>query len=236
MSEKANKINNTTEQIEATTTGSNVLLYPATETAVKTDETTLSAEAGSVESPVQAQADISETEAQAQTEADESALPAQPKAVEEDITAKKEAASAATSSVVEHTSSPDEEDLFEEEDYTKANEEKKQRSFFHFHSRRKAELSRDELILSRISDEDLMEYLRLEQHRQELLQKSKEVREKRIWSAFLLAISLLAVVLVIYFLKDNPTILVSILYTIGILVALYIWNRPKDKGSDKKTK
>ncbi|MGN0351172.1 MAG: hypothetical protein ACI4ES_05920, partial [Roseburia sp.] len=106
----------------------------------------------------------------------------------------------------------------------------------HFHSKKKAELSRDELILSRISDEDLMEYLRLEQQRLEMMQKSKEVREKRIWTAFLLTVFLLAIVLIIYFLKDNPTILVSILYTVGILIALYIWNRPKDKDKNKTTR
>lgn len=40
-------------------------------------------------------------------------------------------------------------------------------------------MNRDEQILSRISDEDLMEYLRMEQKRMELLQQAKEVREKR---------------------------------------------------------
>lgn len=39
-------------------------------------------------------------------------------------------------------------------------------------------MNRDEQILSRISDEDLMEYLRMEQKRMELLQQAKEVREK----------------------------------------------------------
>lgn len=108
------------------------------------------------------------------------------------------------------------------------------RDFFsNFHSKRKMELNRDELILSRISDEDLMEYLRLEQQRLEVLQHAKDVREKRIWIAFQVAISLLSVVLIVYFLKDNPVILVTILYTIGILVALRISKRPSDSGSHK---
>ena len=38
-----------------------------------------------------------------------------------------------------------------------------------------------------ISDEDLMEYLRMEQKRMELLQQAKEVREKRFWTTFQLA-------------------------------------------------
>lgn len=110
------------------------------------------------------------------------------------------------------------------------------RDFFsNFHSKRKMELNRDEMILSRISDEDLMEYLRLEQQRLEVLQHAKDVREKRIWIAFQVAISLLSVVLIVYFLKDNPVILVTILYTIGILVALRISKRPSDSGSHKNS-
>lgn len=110
------------------------------------------------------------------------------------------------------------------------------RDFFsNFHSKRKMELNRDEMILSRISDEDLMEYLRLEQQRLEVLQHAKDVREKRIWIAFQVAISLLSVVLIVYFLKDNPVILVTILYTIGILVALRISKRPSDSSSHKNS-
>ena len=97
------------------------------------------------------------------------------------------------------------------------------------------ELNRDEMILSRISDDDLMEYLRLEQKRLEILQQAKDVREKRIWIAFQITIALLSVVLIVYFLKDNPVILVTILYTIGILVALRISKRPADSGNNKNT-
>ena len=87
--------------------------------------------------------------------------------------------------------------------------------------------------------EDLMEYLRMEQKRMELLQQAKEVREKRFWTTFQLSICLLSVILVIYFLKDNPVILVTILYTFGILAALRIWSKGQNgkdsKGSKDKT-
>ena len=114
------------------------------------------------------------------------------------------------------------------------------REFFsNFRSKRKIEMNRDEQILSRISDEDLMEYLRMEQKRMELLQQAKEVREKRFWTTFQLAICLLSVILVIYFLKDNPVILVTILYTLGILAALRIWSKAQNgkgsKGNKDKT-
>ena len=123
---------------------------------------------------------------------------------------------------------------------TRSKDEHPFREFFsNFRSKRKIEMNRDEQILSRISDEDLMEYLRMEQKRMELLQQAKEVREKRFWTTFQLAICLLSVILVIYFLKDNPVILVTILYTFGILAALRIWSKAQNgkdsKGSKDKT-
>ena len=93
--------------------------------------------------------------------------------------------------------------------------------------------SRDQWILSHIKDEDLMEYLRLEQHRMELLQQAKEKREKRIFTLVQLLLSLAAVIAVTYLLKDNPTILLSILYIVGIIGAFWIMKNPKDK-SDRK--
>ncbi len=69
----------------------------------------------------------------------------------------------------------------------------------------------------------------------ELLQQAKEVREKRFWTTFQLFICLLSVILVIYFLKDNPVILVSILYTVGILTALRIWSKSQN-GKDHRDK
>lgn len=95
--------------------------------------------------------------------------------------------------------------------------------------------SRDQWILSHINDEDLMEYLRLEQHRMELLQQAKEKREKRIFTLVQLLLSLAAVIAVTYLLKDNPTILLSILYIVGIIGAFWIMKNPKDK-SDRKNK
>lgn len=101
------------------------------------------------------------------------------------------------------------------------------------HSRREAKLVRDEIILSRIPDKDLMEYLRLEQRRMESQQHAREIREKRIWIAFQMTVALIAAVLVIYFLKDSPAILISILYTAGLLIAFNIWNKHKDGHSPK---
>ncbi|MEI3210647.1 MAG: hypothetical protein V8S14_07250 [Lachnospiraceae bacterium] len=95
--------------------------------------------------------------------------------------------------------------------------------------------SRDQWILSHIKNEDLMEYLRLEQHRMELLQQAKEKREKRIFTLVQLLLSLAAVIAVTYLLKDNPTILLSILYIVGIIGAFWIMKNPKDK-SDRKNK
>ena len=95
--------------------------------------------------------------------------------------------------------------------------------------------SRDQWILSHIKDEDLMEYLRLEQHRMELLQQAKEKREKHIFTLVQLLLSLAAVIAVTYLLKDNPTILLSILYIVGIIGAFWIMKNPKDK-SDRKNK
>ena len=127
-----------------------------------------------------------------------------------------------------------EEAFYEQQEKSRSKDEHPFREFFsNFRSKRKIEMNRDEQILSRISDEDLMEYLRMEQKRMELLQQAKEVREKRFWTTFQLAICLLSVILVIYFLKDNPVILVTILYTFGILAALRIWSKSQN-GRDCK--
>lgn len=133
-----------------------------------------------------------------------------------------------------------EEDFYEQQEKSRSKDEHPFREFFsNFRSKRKIEMNRDEQILSRISDEYLMEYLRMEQKRMELLQQAKEVREKRFWTTFQLAICLLSVILVIYFLKDNPVILVTILYTLGILAALRIWSKAQNgkgsKGNKDKT-
>lgn len=127
-----------------------------------------------------------------------------------------------------------EEDFYEQQENSRSKDEHPFREFFsNFRSKRKIEMNRDEQILSRISDEDLMEYLRMEQKRMELLQQAKEVREKRFWTTFQLFICLLSIILVIYFLKDNPVILVTILYTVGILAALHIWSKSQN-GRDHR--
>ena len=121
-----------------------------------------------------------------------------------------------------------EEDFYEQQEKSRSKDEHPFREFFsNFRSKRKIEMNRDEQILSRISDEDLMEYL---------LQQAKEVREKRFWTTFQLFICLLSVILVIYFLKDNPVILVSILYTVGILTALRIWSKSQNRKDHRDKK
>ena len=130
-----------------------------------------------------------------------------------------------------------EENFYEQQEKSRSKDEHPFREFFsNFRSKRKIEMNRDEQILSRISDEDLMEYLRMEQKRMELLQQAKEVREKRFWTTLQLAICLLSVILVIYFLKDNPVILVTILYTVGILTALRLWSKSQNGKGSKDSK
>ena len=112
-------------------------------------------------------------------------------------------------------------DIFTEEDV----QDKKR---FHF-KREDKEFFRDKWILSRISDENLMDYLKLEQRRTELQQEAKDIKEKRILRAFEITVGLAAGVAIVYLLKDNPSILVNILYIAGILGALWVYKNPKDK-------
>ena len=212
MPEVPNTNENTIKNEGNETSGANVLIYPTVNSTAS-------------QSVIDQPAENASEEVQGSEEKEE--LPVQPESKDAATETNAETAEKVTSDELE------EEDLFEEED-TSDKKDRAFRNFFHFRSKRKTELSRDELILSRISDDDLMEYLRLEQQRLELMQRFRDIREKRIATAFQLTIFLLAIVLIVYFLKDNPTILVSMLYTVGILLALYIWNRPKDK--DKNTK
>ena len=123
----------------------------------------------------------------------------------------------------------------EEDDFDFDEDERPKKRFFRFRSASDEE-SRDKMILSRIKDEDLMEYLALEQRRLEFLQQAKEAKEKRILIAFQLLISLAAIVGITYLLQDNPTILISILYIVGIIAALNVWRNPHDKGWGKRKK
>lgn len=91
------------------------------------------------------------------------------------------------------------------------------------------EFQRDSLILSKIPEKDLMEYLRLEQERNKQLTEIKEQRNERLFNAFRLSVSLAAIVAIVYLLKDNPTILVNILYIFGILAGFWLWKGKKDK-------
>lgn len=96
------------------------------------------------------------------------------------------------------------------------------------------EMARDEWILSRLRDEDLMEYLSLEHRKAEMLQKAKETKERRIFFLVQMIVSLAAIVGVVYFLKSEPVVLVNILYITGIVIVLRIWKNPKDKSESKQ--
>lgn len=112
---------------------------------------------------------------------------------------------------------------------TDSDKEKKQiRDFFQL--RKNVEgFTREDWILSRIPSEDLMEYLTMEQKKNDMLQKAKEIKEKRIFTTIQIAISMAAIVAVVALLKDNPTVLVNILYITGIVIALWIWRGKQDK-------
>ena len=165
--------------------------------------------------------------------------------IQEDTSASGSTTARKNASVVNNATAPGTESAYnldsEMDPFDKAEKERDSSGFFarfsakiaNIPSRREARLVRDEIILSRIPDKDLMEYLKLEQKRLESQQHAREIREKRIWIAFQMTIALIAAVLVIYFLKDSPAILISILYTAGLLIAFNIWNKHKDGRSPK---
>ncbi len=107
-------------------------------------------------------------------------------------------------------------------------EKKRINDFFHL---RKDidDFTREDWILSRIPEEDLMGYLTMEQQKSEMLQKAKELKEKRIFTTLQIVISMSAIVAVVALLRDNPTVLVNILYITGIVIALWIWRGKQDK-------
>ena len=165
--------------------------------------------------------------------------------IQKDMSASGSTTARENASVINNATAPGTESAYnldsEMDPFDKAEKERDSSGFFarfsakiaNIHSRREARLVRDEIILSRIPDKDLMEYLKLEQKRLESQQHAREIREKRIWIAFQMTIALIAAVLVIYFLKDSPAILISILYTAGLLIAFNIWNKHKDGRSPK---
>lgn len=107
-------------------------------------------------------------------------------------------------------------------------EKRRASDFFHL-QKDLEEFTREDWILSRLPEEDLMEYLTMEQKNSEMLQKAKETKEKRIFTTLQIAISMSAIVAVVALLKDNPTVLVNILYITGIVIALWIWRGKQDK-------
>ena len=165
--------------------------------------------------------------------------------IQKDTSASGSTTARENASVINNATAPGTESAYnldsEMDPFDKAEKERDSSGFFarfsakiaNIHSRREARLVRDEIIRSRIPDKDLMEYLKLEQKRLESQQHAREIREKRIWIAFQMTIALIAAVLVIYFLKDSPAILISILYTAGLLIAFNIWNKHKDGRSPK---
>ena len=101
-------------------------------------------------------------------------------------------------------------------------------------SRKKEAASREEQILSRIKDEDLMKYLEMEHERLEMMQSIKEAREKRSFTMLQLLISLAAIVIVVFLLRDNPTVLVNILYIVGIITVLCILDGSQGRNPVKE--
>ena len=89
--------------------------------------------------------------------------------------------------------------------------------------------SREEVILSKIRPEDMLEYLTLEQRRLECLQKARQSRNEKLLKVLQLAAILAAIVAVVALLKDNPVVLVNILYMLGIVAAIWIWKNPGKK-------
>ncbi len=63
----------------------------------------------------------------------------------------------------------------------------------------------------------------------ELQQEAKDIKEKRILKAFEITVGLAAGVAVVYLLKDNPSILVNILYIAGVLGALWVYKNETEK-------
>ena len=225
-----------------------------TEEKTNTEENVTAAEHTSATENIPAQEDTSATEnipGQEDTSASNSTTiqkdtsASNSTTIQEDTSASGSTTSQENASVINNTATSKTESAYnfdsEIDPFDKAEKERDSSGFFarfsakiaNIHSRREARLVRDEIILSRIPDKDLMEYLKLEQKRLESQQHAREIREKRIWIAFQMTVALIAAVLVIYFLKDSPAILISILYTAGLLIAFNIWNKHKDGRSPK---
>lgn len=106
-------------------------------------------------------------------------------------------------------------------------EEKKSSHRRIFHTAKELNYLREKYILEKIPDDQLLEYLKLEEKRHELQVQERNIREKRIMNAFMLTVILAAIVAVVYSLHENPTVLISILYIGGILAGVHVWNKKK---------
>ena len=94
------------------------------------------------------------------------------------------------------------------------------------------EFTQEDYILMKLRDEDLMEYLRMQERREEKTQERKELRNSRIYSILQIVIIALAIILIVWFLKDNPTVLINILYIGGILLFIWFWKHSKHTPED----
>lgn len=87
-----------------------------------------------------------------------------------------------------------------------------------------------EQMMSQITEEHITEYL--EGLNEERIQKYRERREKRILLFLEIIAILTAIVLVVRLLGNNPALLTTVIYTIGGLLALYIWKKPRRDDDD----
>ena len=94
------------------------------------------------------------------------------------------------------------------------------------------DFTKEDYILMRLRDEDLMEYLRMQERKEAQIHEEKEKRNSRIYSILQILIVSLAIVLIVWFLKDNPTVLINILYIGGILLFVWFWKRSKSNPTD----
>lgn len=87
--------------------------------------------------------------------------------------------------------------------------------------------SPSEQVAGQITEEHITEYL--EGTREERMLAFKERRERRFLTTLEILGALTAIVLIVWFLKDNPAILVNILYLIGGLGIFFLWKQPHKK-------
>ena len=89
-------------------------------------------------------------------------------------------------------------------------------------------------VACRITEEHITSYL--ENNHEERVLQYKERREKRFFSTLELIAVLASIVLIVWALQDNSAILVTLLYIIAGLGALFIWKSPDKLGFSSKTK